>query len=315
MNSRTMLALTAAAAFALLPGAGPVHAARHGDDEAHHGVRVHADKDHAWLGVRLQRVDGGLAEALDLDTDSGVLVSQVIEDSPAEKAGLESGDIVLRVGNDKTGTPGELQSMIGQKSPGDEVDLHVLRDGKEKSFTVKLAEIPDDDFFGRQMRGTQRFLGNAQRDLWTGSNRAFLGVMSQDVGGDLGEYFGAPDGGALVSEVVPESPAATLGLRAGDVIVEVDGKAISSSAELRRVVGEYDQATEVKVVWIRDKKRREGNATLELREVPGLLRPGGLPMWERRMDRREAPDLRIDELRREVDELRRELDEMRSKND
>jgi membrane-associated protease RseP (regulator of RpoE activity) len=216
----------------------------------------------AYLGIGMQRIEGGLAEALDVEADSGVLVRQVLDESPAKEAGLEAGDIIVELAGKEAGTPEKLRKILERHAPGDKVEVRYVRDGKRQSAEVTLGE-------GRQIsKKLQRKLGKLREDALV-RERGYLGVHTQSLSGDLGEYFGVEDGeGALVTEVVEDSPAAKLGLKAGDVIVEVGDERIEDPSDLRRAVRGYTEATEVGVVWIRNGKRQSGKVAIELRETP-----------------------------------------------
>ncbi|HMB67909.1 MAG TPA: PDZ domain-containing protein [bacterium] len=311
------LARTTLAVLAALTLAAPASA---GDDDS---------AERGWLGVRLQRVSGGLAEALDLKEDTGVLIGQVMDDSPAMEAGLKSGDIVTQVNDAKVGTPSELRDAVTALNAGDKADVHYLRDGKAKKVAVTLGESPDRDVFSMErFPHALRELGHV-RDLRFGGKHGFLGVMTQDLDGDLSAYFGAEDGGALVTEVVEDSPAEKLGLRAGDVIVGVAGDDVEDARDLRRAVGRADDEEEVEVVWLRDKKRESGKVALEVREGMGILGMGDGPhrfefhgdddshfghgrrVLDLRGDREEMREL-VEKLRHEMNELREEVEELKA---
>jgi S1-C subfamily serine protease len=292
-----------------------------------------ADDDEAaagYLGVRLQRVDGGLAEALDVEADSGVLLSQVVDDSPAAKAGLAAGDIVVKVGDTAVGTPSELHRAIRDRKAGDVVTLSVLRDGKERKVEATLAEAktargPRRDRMRDRLRDV--------REMRLGREHGWLGVQTQPLSGDLGDYFGAKEGGALVSEVVEESPAAKLGLEAGDVIVKVDDEAIEDPVDLRRAVGRHEEPVEVQVTWLREGREQRGKVELEVREGFAFLDApeGGLLddfdfEWTPRVhpgmrQRAHAFGLRateeteraLDELREQVEKLQEQIRKLESK--
>lgn len=229
----------------------------------------------AWLGVRMQRVDAGLAEALELKEDAGVLVSQVLADSPAQKAGLEKGDVVVEVDGKSVGVPADLRSVIRSKKPGDDVRIVVLRDGKRRTIEATLAEAADARM---PMRDRLREHVREIRELRLGRERGWLGVQTQPLTGDLGSYFGAKEGGALVAEVIDDSPAAKVGLKAGDVITRVGDEAVSDPEDLRRIIGRYDEPAKVEITWLREGRKRSGQAELEIREAPAF--PGHLGMGE-----------------------------------
>ena len=245
MTSRKTVALLGAAMIAALPA-------------------IASANPGAYLGVSLQALEGGLADALGVDENSGVLIGQVMDDSPAEAAGLEPGDIIVEVDGDEVGTPSKLRRVIRRHDPGDEIEVAYLRDDERRVVRVGLVEPADRD--------VRRKLDRVH-ELRLGGDRGFLGVMTQPLSGGLDEFFGAENGGALVSDVVEGSPAAKLGLAAGDVIVEIDGTGITNPEELRQVVREHEEETEIEVVWLRDKKEKTGKTTLEIRESPVMRLP------------------------------------------
>ena len=145
--------------------------------------------------------------------------------------------------------------------------------------------------------------------------RPRLGVELQDLDEDLGEYFERPDGrGVLVTRVLKDTPAARAGMKAGDVIIELDGKSVDDAAELRRALADHDAGV-ARVTVLRRGQRQTLNAELEESGAPRALRSGGEP---RTMVRRYGPESRaevqkdMEELRREMEELRREMEELRA---
>lgn len=328
----TKLAMYAAAT---LLAAAPMTAPAAPGDEAEAG----------YLGVRMQRIEGGLAEALDLAPDTGVLLSQVENDSPAAKAGLANGDIITKFGDASVGTPSDLRDAVRGAKAGDTVKVTYLRDGKSRTADVALAAAPqrpgrgpmmrerigtaDDDSSDRPRRDRLR---EHVQEMRLGRERGWLGVSTQPLTGELGAYFGAKDGGALVAEVVDDSPAKKLGLQAGDVIVKVDDEAIADPADLRRAVGAHDEPTQVEVTWLRDRKTRSGKVELEVRE--GLAWFGGegrgMPDFDLQWTPEDRDDMRrrvhafrmqadegaqraIDELREQVKKLQQKVEKLESK--
>ncbi len=88
----------------------------------------------AWLGVSIQELNQDLSESLGIDDIEGILISDVVEDSPAEAAKLQAGDVIIKVNDDKVNNPSELQINISSRSPGESVKLTVVRDKKPSSF-------------------------------------------------------------------------------------------------------------------------------------------------------------------------------------
>ena len=170
---------------------------------------------HARLGVSVQPVNQALAESFGLPRAEGALVAAVVPDSAAEKAGLQSGDVVLKF-NDKTvGAGAELAAMVGQSSPGDKAKLEVWRKGAKHEFVVTLGKS-DDDTGAQASAGTpgDGRLGLAVRPL-TKEEQSQAKVS----------------GGLLVEDV--NGPAAQAGIEAGDIVLQAGGKPVKSVAELR----------------------------------------------------------------------------------
>lgn len=280
--------------------------------------------DDGWLGVQLQTLDPDLSKALQVPDDRGVLVDEVIDDSPAAEAGLRHGDVIVAFAGNPVHEVKDLTKAVRKADPGDEFAITVLRDGKRQDLKVTLGERDGDAF---EMVAPRAFA--------FGASGGYLGIGMQDLTEQLGEHFGVDDGkGVLVSEVKPDTPAARAGLAAGDVVVEAGGEAVTDTGALRDALAEHEAGDDVGLVVVRDGKRRTINATLaewpegaaprafrfdtdefkqlhqdlpRLREF--LPREGRREMRVLRQHDGERQDL--DELKSEVDRLRAELDELR----
>jgi len=162
-----------------------------------------------WLGVAVQDITPDLAEAFGVK--EGVLVTRVIPGSPAEKAGIKAGDIIVAVNGEKVSNFRELQFKIIKLKPGTEATITVLRKGEKKNIKVKIGELPEDVASGGT---TPLNLGLAVRDL-----------SPQEIKSYKVPY------GVIVEEVRPDSPAEEAGLRPGDVILEVQGTPVKNTKE------------------------------------------------------------------------------------
>ncbi|HWP83580.1 MAG TPA: DegQ family serine endoprotease [Terriglobia bacterium] len=183
-----------------------------------------------WLGVVIQPVTPPIARAMGMDRPRGALVGDITPGSPAEKAGLRRGDVVLSINGEAISETRELSLKVAMMSPGTTVQLRVLRERREIDVPVILGEQPME----RAAIGPQSAPGTA---------RAMEGVAVQNLTPPLRRQLGLPANatGVLVAEVEPGSPAAEAGLRRGDVIQEVNGRAVSSVADFERLIRQADR--------------------------------------------------------------------------
>ena len=174
---------------------------------------------HARLGVVIQEVNQTFADSFHLDKPEGALVSNVDKDGPADKAGLKSGDVILKVNGQPIIVSSDLPALIGTAAPGDKVSIEIWRQGKREQFTARLGDASAkveqlakaDDGVGKGK------LGLALRALQPQERRA-AGVNQ----------------GLLVEDAA--GPAALAGVQAGDVLVAVNGTPIESVAQVRTIV-------------------------------------------------------------------------------
>jgi len=230
-----------------------------------------------WLGVALQQLTPSLREAMDISSDAGVLITEVVEDSPAEEAGLKLGDVILEYDGQTVSSPRRLTKLVRVTEPQTEVTLRILRKGQEKTFRVKLGQkepgkhfkmrICGDDDEGEILMGLDEnalFLGLPPfPEFWIAPG-LWLGVKPIGLTEQLAGYFRVKDGsGVLIGEVFEDSPAEKAGLLAGDVIVGLDGERIEDTMELREEIEDHEEGEEVTVAVIRDGKEKSFRAVLE----------------------------------------------------
>ncbi|MGB5489453.1 MAG: DegQ family serine endoprotease [Woeseiaceae bacterium] len=159
------------------------------------------------LGVGIQTIDAEMAKALDTNVESGALITNIVPKSAAEDAGLEVGDIIVEVNEEKVDDASELRNKIGLLRSGDEISLKYVRDKKARSAKALLGQAA-----GRQLTGG---------DIHPGLTGAVFAGSST-----------ASDGGIEVAEVEPDSPAAQRGLRPGDIITAVNRNRVRNLQEL-----------------------------------------------------------------------------------
>jgi serine protease Do len=174
------------------------------------------------IGVQIQEVNAQLADSFGLDRPRGALVSQIIDDGPAEKGGVKSGDVILSVNGKPVERSTQLPSVISAIKPGDTAKLEVWRDGSTKSLNVKVDEFQET---------VQKV---ANRDVEEPAKADKLGLSVRPL--DANERKSADTEGYLLVEDVT-GPAAAAGVRPGDVILGVNGKAVKSISDLKNATG------------------------------------------------------------------------------
>ncbi len=158
-----------------------------------------------YLGVMIQEVTRELAEPFGLDKPTGALVSRVLPDSPAEAAGLESGDVILALDGRAVTASDKLPAMVGALEPGREVDLRVLRNGERRTVEVTIGELPQ--------------IKDSQRTPAGGASSERIGLEVEAPTEAQRKAAGVESGGVRVSSVKPGSAAWDAGIRSGDIIV------------------------------------------------------------------------------------------------
>jgi S1-C subfamily serine protease len=255
----------------------------------------------AQLGVMVSDVDPKAASG-------GVKIDEVNEDSPAEKAGIKAGDIVVDYDGERVRSARQFTRLVQETPEGRSVPIGIMRDGKkqtlnatpeagrmtwnfgpeidralreaERGMQFHYSTPPNFDFHfddrDRIPGEPRRFEYRVPNDLmpFMGRSRGRLGVTVQSLTDDLQEFFGAKNGGALVSSVTRESAAAKAGIKAGDVIVSINGRAVTDADDL---IAELDGINgEATIVVLRDKKEMTLKSTLESRR-PAVPRAGSRP--------------------------------------
>jgi serine protease Do len=183
-----------------------------------------------WLGVSIQPVTPALAKSLKLAEPTGALVSGVTDGSPAAKAGLKPGDVILEFNGERVARADRLPTAVAMTRVGREVPIAVMRDGKPVRLTVKVGEQAEP----KETAGKPEKVPAA------------LGLSVEPVTPRVARELELRDAqGLVVRDVDADSPAAEAGLRAGDVIVEVDRHAVRSAADLRHQLEAHAKGTPV----------------------------------------------------------------------
>lgn len=190
----------------------------------------------SYIGVGMQEIDSERAKSLKLHDEGGVEITVVEPDSPAEKAGLKIGDVVLRFNGQRVDGMEQFARMVRETPAGREVRVDISRGGMAQTMTVRVAQRKAQKMEwgdSAPMAGSWPFdihLPDLPRTFMTLRSSA-LGVEAESIDGQLAQYFGVKEG-VLVRSVLKGSPAEKAGVRAGDVIMKIDDARVTSAADL-----------------------------------------------------------------------------------
>nr|WP_024307438.1 DegQ family serine endoprotease [Pseudomonas sp. P818] len=192
-----------------------------------------------WLGVVIQEVNKDLAESFGLDKPAGALVAQVLEDGPADKGGLQVGDVILSLNGKPIIMSADLPHLVGGLKPGDKAELDIVRDGSRKKLSVTVGTLPEE---GQELASSGSAQGGERSNNRLGVTVVEL-TAEQKKGLDL-------KGGVVVREVL-NGPAAMIGLRPGDVITHLNNQAIDSTSTFAKVAQELPKNRSVSMRVLR----------------------------------------------------------------
>lgn len=222
------------------------------------------DKKRGYLGVEVRDVDKKLMEKKDLKIDYGAYVDKVVEDSPAEEAGIEKGDVIIEINGKRVDDAEDLTVAVRKIKPKTEVNVNIVRKGEKKSIPVVIGKLKSlDNFYtfgfndkilplDKDIKKLKipRIYSNVRISTKVNLN----GLQVEPMTKQLGEYFGAPDGkGVLVTDVKKGSNADKAGFKAGDVIVKVDKYKIEDIDDFNDQISDLEDG-EVSVEIIRGGK-------------------------------------------------------------
>jgi serine protease Do len=187
-----------------------------------------------WLGVMIQEVTPELAQSFNLDKPRGALVGQVLPDSPAQAAGIQVGDIIVAFNSQPVNQSRELPPLVGRIRPGASIPLILIREGKEQTVTIKLEELPED--------------AKQEKAIAVPPSKGRLGMTVTELPADQRQE-GVK--GVWVKDV-SEGPAASAGIRPGDIITRINNVEITDPAQFTEQVKQLPTGRPIPVLIKRD---------------------------------------------------------------
>jgi serine protease Do len=248
-----------------------------------------------FLGVSTEDISRENMGRYGLNQVRGVGVTQVVKDSPAEKAGIRKDDVILRFDGENVTSVRKLNRLISEVSPDQTVRVAIVRGGAEQELTATIARrknaFSNAELFSNIDPKVFRWEGNMGEGafplLQALGNRRRIGITTTELTKQLADYFGIADGrGVLVTSVTEGGPAATAGVKAGDVITAVDGEKVDGTGDISDIVNRKKEGA-VTLTIVRNKSQltlsvtpKEGDATFRTLTRPTIGRTIVIPRIE-----------------------------------
>lgn len=202
-----------------------------------------------YLGVSIQSLTPSLAQALNLETHKGALVSDVMPNSPADRAGIERGDVIMTFNREAIDDSRDLATTVAATPVGDDTEVLVLRNGREKTSSLTVGAL------------STQSVATAENEP---PSRGEWGLQLRNLTLEMARAQGLSDGqGVGVVAVRPDSPAAEAGLRPGDIVLQVNRRAVGSIDDVKSAIADNDQDQLLLLV-----KRQQGNLFVALSKEP-----------------------------------------------
>ncbi len=206
-------------------------------------LKANGQVSRGWLGVEIQNLDQQLADSFGMSHPYGALVASVVPSSPADKAGVQAGDVIVAFNGTEVNSANHLPLLVGNTATGSKVDLTVRRNGSEKSLPVTIEQLAD--------KGNHPKFAKNSADTATGELGLAIAPLSDNERSQAGV-----ENGVVVRNVRSDSPAERAGVQAGDIILSVNNKTINSPADLQAKVKEAPAAKPLAVLLQRGEQKR-----------------------------------------------------------
>ncbi|MDZ7262862.1 MAG: PDZ domain-containing protein [candidate division KSB1 bacterium] len=236
-----------------------------GADRPYH--QQNSDRDEqGWIGVYVENLTPELREELGVKERFGVVVSEVVEDSPAEKAGIKEDDVILKLDGRRIRKYQDLIREVRRKEPGQEIEVEIVRGKEYKTLKLKVGRRPKSSAYRFDFRLPDRSYFRFYGDYPT------LGLKLQELNADLASYFGLKEHqGILITEVEPDSPGDEAGLKAGDIITKVDNETVELPEDVIDIFRDLKKGDKVEIEYLR--KGQQQKTTLEVKRPRGRSYP------------------------------------------
>jgi len=205
-------------------------------------LKEHGKVTRGWLGVMIQQVTPELAENFGLERPIGALVGQVVPESPAAKAGLKAGDVIIEYNGREVSQMSMLPAMVANTPVGEMAKLILIRDGKKQNITVEIGRLEDEE---PVIAGTE-----------TGTSKK-LGITVQELTPKLAESLGIEETqGLIITDIISGSAAAEAGILRGDIILEINREKVENVGQYKKAVQAAQEKKSILLLIKRDQHTR-----------------------------------------------------------
>jgi serine protease Do len=205
-------------------------------------LKEHGKVTRGWLGVMIQQVTPELADNFGLDRPIGALVGQVVPGSPAEKAGLKAGDVIIEYNGKEISQMSMLPAMVANTHVGEKAQLVLIRDGKKQNIAVEIGKLEDEE--------------HVVADTETGTSKK-LGLTVQELTPKIAESLGIEETqGLIVSDISAGSAAAEAGILRGDIILEINREKVENVAQYKKALQAAQEKKSILLLIKREQNTR-----------------------------------------------------------
>ena len=258
-----------------------------------------------WIGVMIQDVNEKIARKEKLDSKEGAYVNEVIEDSPADSAGIQECDVIIEFNGKRVFDSDDLAKTTHRTLPETKVSLVIVRDGEKKTLYLTV---------GKKRESQHCMFGGFHNipDVSVFAGNRILGLQLLALNEQIGEYFGAPNNeGVLVKEVGHKSAAEKAGFKAGDIVIRVGKRRVDAVEKIWKELQRYDEGDTVKFEVMR--KSAKIILSVEMEEQQNIRKNFFFSKPHMQMFRTDPFDdaemrLEMDEPQLEIDQVQRELE-------
>jgi C-terminal processing protease CtpA/Prc len=259
-----------------------------------------------WIGIVVQDLNEKIAREAKLNSEEGAYVKEVLENSPADSAGIKEKDVIIELNRKKVFDSDDLVKIIRKTEPGTKVNLTVIRDGEKKTIEATVGKK-------KELRRDRHHMMPPMPDVNFCVDNRILGLHLLTLNEQLGEYFGAPSNeGVLITEVEKESTADKAGFKAGDIITRIGKRTIDRVDKVQRELEKYDEGDKVDFEILRKGAKKVLNVEIEedqsiqqnffFRTPPHIQRFHFNPFEDTEMN------LQLDNLQPKLDQAERKLE-------